>query len=190
MADFTGAKYAITTDCATHAIELCLRYLKADKTIEVPCNTYLSVPMMIEKTGLKFKFNDFDWEEYYYLDPYPIIDGSVHFIENCYVPNTFYCLSFQNKKRLPLGRGGAILTNDIEAYRMLSMMRYDGRSMPSFWADDPIEVLGYHYYMTPEIAEQGHIILCNNNLKPYELKGSKDYPDLRKMPLWSSRHGT
>ena len=26
LADFTGAPYAIMTDCCTHAIELCLRY--------------------------------------------------------------------------------------------------------------------------------------------------------------------
>jgi dTDP-4-amino-4,6-dideoxygalactose transaminase len=100
LGEYTGAPYVITTDCATHAMELCLRYLNPIHPVQVPKHTYLSVPMMVEKIGAKLAFMDTKWEKYYQLNPYPVIDGSVHFEENCYVPGTFYCLSFQHKKRL------------------------------------------------------------------------------------------
>ena len=33
------------------------------------------------------------------------------------------------KKKIPIGRGGAILTNDKKAYQWLKMARYDGRDI-------------------------------------------------------------
>jgi hypothetical protein len=187
LSEYTGAPYVITTDCATHAMELCLRFLNPIHPVQVPTHTYLSVPMMVEKIGAKVAFINEPWEKYYQLNPYPVIDGSVHFTENCYIPGTFYCVSFQHKKRLNLGRGGAILLDNKEAYETLKMMRYDGRSMPSNWADDEVSMIGYHYYMTPEQAQKGLTDLKENNLKPYENKGHKDYPNLLKFPYFS-RH--
>ena len=54
IASFYNAPYAVAVDCCTHAIELCLRYTKANN-ITIPSRTYLSVPMTAEKLGL-------DWE--------------------------------------------------------------------------------------------------------------------------------
>lgn len=184
LAKFTGAKYAITTDCATHALELCLRFLNPIHPVQVPKHTYLSVPMMVEKIGATIAFMDMPWEKYYQLHPYPVIDGSVHFEENCYVPGTFYCVSFQHKKRLGLGRGGAILTDNEEAYNTLLKMRYDGRTMPNEWANDSVAIMGYHYYMTPEEAQRGLEILKTNRLKPYKEMSSVDYPDLTCFPIF------
>ena len=43
IAEFYGAPYAVAVDCCTHAIELCLRYLKPDR-VTFPTRTYISVP--------------------------------------------------------------------------------------------------------------------------------------------------
>lgn len=184
LSDYTGAPYVITTDCATHAMELCLRFLNPIHPVQVPKHTYLSVPMMVEKIGTKLAFTNTKWEKFYQLDPYPVIDGSVHFEKDCYVPGTFYCVSFQHKKRLGLGRGGAILTDNKEAYDKLIRMRYDGRSMPSEWTKDSISILGYHYYMTPEEAQRGLEMLSTNSLKPYKVVSSDDYPNLTTFPVF------
>ena len=50
LASYTGAPYAVATDCCTHAMELCLRYLKLnneliDDFISLPAYTYISVPI-------------------------------------------------------------------------------------------------------------------------------------------------
>ena len=52
LAEFTGAPYAIMTDCCTHAIELCLRYDKIREVMITPY-TYLSLPMTFHKLGIK-----------------------------------------------------------------------------------------------------------------------------------------
>lgn len=187
LSEYTGAPYVITTDCATHAMELCIRllYSQKDAVFQVPKHTYLSVPMMLDKIGMDYIFVDYDWEKYYYLQPSPIIDGSVFFRKNCYIPDTYYCVSFQHKKRLNLGRGGAILTDNLEAYKTLIKMRYDGRNMPLAWHEDSdITHIGYHYYLTPELAEKGLSILKRKLLKPYQEKTFRDYPDLTKYPVF------
>ena len=55
LAEFTGAPYAVATDCCTHAIELCMRHDNIKKVDSMPCYTYLSVPMTLIKLGIKFK---------------------------------------------------------------------------------------------------------------------------------------
>ena len=48
IAEFYGSKYAVAVDCCTHAIELCLRYTKAND-ITIPSRTYISIPFLAEK---------------------------------------------------------------------------------------------------------------------------------------------
>ena len=57
ISNFFGSKYAIAVDSCTHGIELCLRYTK-EKKINVPKRTYLSVPFLAEKMGLKREWRD------------------------------------------------------------------------------------------------------------------------------------
>ena len=52
IAKFFGAPYAVAFDSCTHGVEVCLRLTKADK-ISVPVNTYLSIPFLAEKLGIK-----------------------------------------------------------------------------------------------------------------------------------------
>jgi len=184
IADYYGSKFAIATDCCTHAIELCLRYVKANK-VTCPNHTYLSIPMTFDKLNLNWEFFNVYWKDYYYIGNTNIIDAAVYWKENGYVKNTFMCLSFQYKKHLNLGRGGMILTDDYEAALALRKMSYDGRLPNIPWADQDIDMLGYHYYMTPETADTGIQTFDEvKNIKSREWSW-KDYPDLMKMSVFN-----
>ena len=66
LADFFGSKYAVLTDCCTHAIELSLR-LTPPETIVIPKHTYVSIPMTAIKLHRNFQFADVKWANYYSL---------------------------------------------------------------------------------------------------------------------------
>jgi len=153
---FFGAPYAVAVDSCTHGIELCLRYTN-EKKISVPKRTYLSVPFLAEKMGLEREWRDEEWEDYYTLNygDKRIIDAAVLWKKNSYIPNTFMCISFQYQKHLSLGKGGVILLDNEEDYHILKKMSYDGRIPNTPWRDQDIDVVGFHYYMTPETAKLG-----------------------------------
>ena len=65
------------------------------------------------------------------------------------------CMSFQFQKHLSLGRGGMILSDDKESIDILKKMSYDGRVPDVPWRKQNIDMIGYHYYMTPETAQNG-----------------------------------
>jgi dTDP-4-amino-4,6-dideoxygalactose transaminase len=52
LAAYTGAPYAITTDCCTHAVELCLIYQQI-KSTKFTAFTYLSIPMLMYKLKIE-----------------------------------------------------------------------------------------------------------------------------------------
>jgi len=184
LADWWGAPYAVATDCCTHAIELALRYTKADD-ITVPRHTYVSIPMTAEKLGLTWEFADVHWWDYYYLGNTNIIDGAVFWRKGGYVKNTFQCLSFQFRKPLNLGRGGAILCESLADYHTLKAMSYDGRLGDTPWAEQEISTLGYHYYMTPETAELGIERLPTSLARHTKTWSASDYPDLSKLRVFN-----
>ena len=108
IAEYYNAPFAVATDSCTHSIELCLRYLKPNH-VKIPTRTYISIPFTLMKLNIDWEFVDASWNEEYVLGGTRIIDGAVSFKRNSYMPNTYKCLSFQHKKMLSLGRGGAIL---------------------------------------------------------------------------------
>ena len=176
IAEFFGAPYAIATDCCTHGIELSLRYTQAKK-IQVPKNTYLSVPFLADKLNIKREWKDEDWVDYYYLTE-NVIDAAVLWKPNSYIPNTFMSVSFQFRKHLSLGRGGIILTDDLKAAQILKKLSYDGRTPDTSWTEQNIDIVGYHYYMTPETAQLGLNKLENAILKKPTQWTINDWPDL------------
>lgn len=183
VAAFYGSPFAVATDCCTHALELCLRIVNP-KSTSCPKHTYLSVPMTFQKLNLNWRFNNQPWKEFYYLENTPIIDAAVFWKKDAYIPKTLMCLSFQYRKHLNLGRGGMILLDDVGVYNQLIKLAYDGRDRNVQWSDQPIESLGYHYYMTPETAKQGL-----RKLKIAEGTISRqwsflDYPDLSILPIF------
>jgi hypothetical protein len=185
VANFFGAKYAIATDSCTHAIELCLRDTQADFA-ESPIHTYLSIPMTLEKLGIDWQFKTDSWENFYFIT-HNIIDAAVLWEKDSYIPNTFMCVSFQFKKHLSLGRGGIILCDNKSAAERLKRMSYDGRDPNIPWSQQNINTLGYHYYMTPETAQQGLDKLDAAISKHPVIWNYTDYPDISLMPVFKNK---
>tara|TARA_R110000851_G_scaffold230008_1_gene382760 strand:- start:27 stop:617 length:591 start_codon:yes stop_codon:yes gene_type:complete len=183
IASFFGSKYAVAVDCCTHGVELCLREQNI-KRYSVPKRTYLSIPFLAKKLNIDFEWRDENWEEYYYLGGTNIIDAAVLWKQNSYIPGTFMCLSFQFRKHLSLGRGGMILTNDKSAAQKLKKMSYDGRDPDIPWREQNIDMMGYHYYMTPETAQAG-ILKLPEAIKRIPHKWVvDDWVDLTKMEIF------
>ncbi len=183
IAKYYGAPYAVAVDCCTHGIELCVRYNDL-KIINSPRHTYISIPFLANKLGIDLVWKDDNWLDYYYVSD-NIIDAAVFWDRDCYIPQTFMCLSFQFKKHLNLGRGGMILMDNKEAAQELKKMTYDGRLPDVPWRDQNIDTMGYHYYMTPETALLGLEKLPDAiNRKPKRWKLS-DWPDLSQMKVFN-----
>jgi dTDP-4-amino-4,6-dideoxygalactose transaminase len=182
IADFFGAPCAVSTDCCTHAVELCLRYKKIKNAIS-PKHTYLSIPMTMKKLNLQWQFVDNEWSEYYYITD-NIIDAATMWRQYSYIPGTFMCISFQYKKHLSLGRGGVILCEDPVDAANLIKLGYDGRHRNAPWAEQDISSMGYHYYMTPETAQIGLDKLPDAISTIPKVWTWEDYPDLTKMQIF------
>jgi dTDP-4-amino-4,6-dideoxygalactose transaminase len=183
ISEYFGSKYAVATDCCTHAIELCLRLRNIKKT-KIPSRTYLSVPMTLIKLNVNWNWENNSWKEYYYLSDTNIIDAAVLWRKKSYIPGTMMCLSFQYKKHLNLGRGGMILLDDINDYEKLIKMSYDGRSRYLPWAEQEIESIGYHYYMTPETAQLGLNRFEEVKNKPAKIWDETCYPNISKLKIF------
>ena len=61
IAEYAGSKYAVSVDCCTNALFLCLKYLKVKDTVIIPEKTWISVPCTIEHAGCKVQFEDVEW---------------------------------------------------------------------------------------------------------------------------------
>jgi dTDP-4-amino-4,6-dideoxygalactose transaminase len=186
ISKFFGSPYTIAVDSCTHGIELCLRYTKETK-INVPKRTYLSVPFLAEKMGIEREWRDEEWEDYYTVNygDRRIIDAAVLWRKDSYIPNTFMCISFQYQKHLSLGRGGVILLDNYEDYLNLKKMSYDGRLPNIPWRDQNIDMVGYHYYMTPETAKLGLEKLEDAINTPPRKWSVNDWPDLTQMKIFN-----
>jgi dTDP-4-amino-4,6-dideoxygalactose transaminase len=183
IAEFYGSPYAVSTDCCTHALELCLLYTNT-KEVSIPKNTYLSVPMTAKKLNLKWDWRYEEWQDFYHIGS-EIYDAAVLWKRNSYIPGTFMCLSFQYKKHLSLSRGGMILTDSKSAYTDLIKLGYDGRNRNTPWAQQEVTSYGYHYYMTPETAQQGLDKLPDAISSDPRKWSWQDYPDLSNFHVFS-----
>jgi len=183
LAEYTGAPYAIMTDCCTHAIEMCLRYDNV-KEVRMTPRTYLSIPMTMHKLGIQYTYIGEDqWLGEYSFGLTRIWDSARRLEENMYRPGTMQCLSFGYDKPLQIGRGGAILLDDSSAYESLIRMRYDGRDLNTVpWTNQKEFKVGYHYKPRPEEAELGIALLQGikeNKPKPKYV----EYADLRQFTI-------
>ena len=192
LCDYTGAPYAVTVDNQSNALFLALMYENIKgQTIRIPSRTYPSVPCEIIHAGGKVEFEDLGGvtlKGAYQLTPTKVWDSALRFTTDMYIPNTHMCLSFTGPyKHLKLGKGGAILTDDYEAYKWFKRARYSGRNECSYHEDD-FDMLGWNFYMMPEIASRG-LLLMNQF---YKIDGSPKhnedlelpYPDLSKFEIY------
>jgi len=184
VAEYTGAPFAVAVDSCTNALFLCLKYLKAEgMEIEVPKKTYLSVPMSIIHAGANPIFKDLEWSGIYQLKPLPVYDSAKRFTSGMYIPGSFMCLSFHIKKFLSIGKGGMILTSDIDAVNWLMKARYEGRSQVNYKEDD-IKTIGWNMYMTPQQAAHGLCLLQNYPEHMADLEEAGGYKDLTTNTLF------
>lgn len=184
VAEYTNAPYAVAVDSCTNALFLCLMYMKHknpfSKEIIIPSKTYLSVPMSIIHAGFDVVFDENlnEWTGTYKLEPYPIYDSAKRLTSDMYVPESFMCLSFHIKKQISIGKGGMILTDDVEAVEWFKRARYEGRSEKNY-VDDNIEMLGWNMYMTPQEASHGLALMQNYPKHVPDLGEHNGYKDLR-----------
>ena len=188
VAKFSGAKYGIAVDCCSNGLFLCLKYLEATGNITIPSQTYVSVPMQIIHAGCGVIFEDLQWSGVYQLKPYPIYDGATRFTKDMFVgDDALQVVSFQIKKRLPIGRGGMILTNSEEAYNWLKKASYDGRDLEKYYPEDDFEILGWHMYMTPEDAARGILLMDQLPDVNEDSGGSENYSILSDKEIFKNR---
>lgn len=185
IAKFTGAPYCVSTDCCTHAIEMCFILDKVKSTKFTPY-TYLSVPMTMHKLGVEYEYLNHDrceWSgEYEFIDT-RIWDSARILEPNMYKPGKLLCLSFGQTKPLTIGHGGAILLDDVEDYDKLRQMRYDGRDLNLLpWSTQKVFKQGYHYYMRPEDCVTG-LNLLNSKIFTEQKETFYNYPDCRTITI-------
>jgi hypothetical protein len=178
LAEYTGAPYVVLTDGCTHAIELCMRYERV-KECEFSAYTYLSVPMTLTHLGIEYTMTDESWTGEYHFKNTRIWDSARRLEPGMYRPGAMQCLSFGWTKPLQLGKVGAILLDDYEAYKKFSRQRSDGRDLNVPWITETDLILGWHYCPTLELCVKGLELLPIT--EPKSQPGI--YPDCRKIPF-------
>jgi dTDP-4-amino-4,6-dideoxygalactose transaminase len=193
IADYTGAPYVIALDNCSNALFLALVYSNIKgKRIGIPNRTYMSVPCEIIHAGGKVSFMPIDGEfltGMYRLIGTDVWDSALSFTADMYIKGTYMCCSFTGPyKHLKLGKGGCILTDNINAYKWFKRARYSGRREMSYH-EDTFDELGWNMYMNPVIAELGLLLMQQF----YNIDGTKKvmpditlpYPDLSKYEIYT-----
>jgi len=88
-----------------------------------------------------------------------------------------WCVSFHTSKILGDSQGGAILHDNAEADAWLRRARFDGRTEGVAPKDDNFDMVGWHAYMSPDVAAR---LLWKLSVLPKhnEPLPNDDYPDL------------
>jgi len=193
LSKYTGAPYVITVDNMSNALFLALMYENIkNQEVTIPNRTYPSVPCEIIHAGGKVNFEKVRGSTLtgaYQLKPTNVYDSALRFTADMYIPKTHMCISFTGPyKHFKLSKGGAILTDNHEAYLWFKRARYSGRRECSYH-DDNLDMLGWNFYMMPELAARGLLLMGQF----YDTNGHKKsnpdltlpYPDLSKFNVYS-----
>jgi dTDP-4-amino-4,6-dideoxygalactose transaminase len=188
IANYTGAKYAVSVDSCTNALFLACKYYEV-KEVTISSKTYLSVPQSIIHAGGEVIFDKRpstnEWKGLYQLKPYPIWDAAKRLTKGMYQRGQIMCLSFHIKKLLPIWKGGMILTDDIEAADWFKKARYEGRS-EKYYKDDDITFCGWNMYMTPQQAAHGLSMFQNYPEHMRDLGEDNGYRDLTEFTVFKN----
>jgi dTDP-4-amino-4,6-dideoxygalactose transaminase len=192
LCDYTGAPYAVCVDNQSNALFLALKYEGIEgREITIPARTYPSVPCEIIHAGGRVRFAQFGGTTL--KGAYPLLgsktwDSALRFTAGMYLPGTLMCVSFTGPgKHLKLSKGGAILTDDRTAYEWFKRSRNSGRRECSYH-DDHFNMLGWNFYLMPEIAARGLLLITQF----YERDGTPrqnedleiEYPDLSQFEIY------
>lgn len=219
ICDYTGSPYCVCVDNESNALFMALIYEGIEgKEITIPSNTYPSVPCEIINAGGKVKFDNHheslraltDEEKRhfikvydnlniyslrmlqgeYQLKPSKVWDSALRFTADMYRTGQFQCLSFTGPwKRLKAVKGGAILTDNHDAYEWFKRFRFSGRHECSYF-EDTFDFIGKNYYLPHILASIGlHQLLgfynqdgTRKHMEDIELP----YPDLSQHPIYKT----
>ena len=192
ISKYTGAPYVVAVDNQSNGLFLALMYENVKgKEISIPSRTYPSVPCEIIHAGGKVNFEKIKGKFLsgaYQLKPTKVWDSALLFSHNMYKKGTHMCCSFTGPyKTFKLSKGGCILTDDHDAYLWFKRARYSGRRECSYH-DDNFDMLGWNFYMMPELAARGLLLMSQfyNGEKPIKNKPVKmPYPDLSKYKIYT-----
>jgi dTDP-4-amino-4,6-dideoxygalactose transaminase len=167
------------------------------RIVEIPKRTYVSVPMSIIHAGGWPKFRDENWRGAYQLEPLPVWDSARWFTGGMWrsamnegpkwgdwiKPGQMVCLSFHASKILGDTQGGAILHDNQEADEWFRRARFDGRTEGVAPKDDKFSHIGWHCYMSPDVAARLlwklAVLPQHNDPLPND-----EYPDLSQMEIF------
>jgi len=192
LCKYTGAPYAVTVDNMSNALFLSLKYENIEgREITIPERTYPSVPCEIIHAGGRVQFSRVAGKSIkgaYLLSGSRTVDSALRFTAGMYIPGTFMCLSFTGPyKHLKLSKGGAILTDDKAAADWFKRSRFSGRRECSYH-NDALDMLGWNFYMMPEIAARGLLLITNFYERDGTPKQNEDleieYPDLSQFEIY------
>ena len=192
IAKYTGAPYVVTVDNQSNALFLALMYENAKgKEISIPARTYPSVPCEIIHAGAKVNFIPVEGPTItgaYQLLPTNVWDSALRFTADMYIPGTHMCCSFTGPyKHFKLSKGGCILTDNEDAYKWFKRARFSGRNECSYHEDN-LDMLGWNFYMMPELAARGLLLVAQFYNQDGSKKVNEDltlpYPDLSKFDIY------
>lgn len=196
---YTGAPYAVAVSSCTMALLLAVRWHLRGKDvnawlsrpqIEIPKRTYVSVPQSIIHAGGRPTFRNEEWLGAYQLRPLPVWDSARLFTSGMCIGvnpgmvspfqnfgNQMVCVSFHASKTLGDTQGGAILHDNPEADAWFRRARFDGRTEGVAPKDDTFDMVGWHCYLSPDVAAR---LLWKLSVLPLhnEPLPNDDYPDL------------
>ena len=206
VCEYTGAPYCVSVNSCTMAILLAVKWCLRDdpvlrlREVEIPRRTYVSVPMSIMHAGGRPTFRDEDWHGQYQLKPLPVWDSARMFTSGMYIGRMLtkinpvlppmldcsghmLCVSFHASKILGDTQGGAILHDNKEADAWFRRMRFDGRTEGIAPKDDHFREIGYHCYLSSDVAAR--LLLKLHSLpKHNDPLPNDDYPDLSTMEIF------
>ena len=198
LARYTGAKYVVTLDNMSNGLFLALYYENyiekniKSQSITIPNKTYPSVPCEIIHAGLKVKWKKTKGRTLtgaYQLEGSNVWDSALRFTTNMYIPNSHMCISFIGPyKHFKLSKGGAILTDNHKAYLWFKRARFSGRRECAY-EDDHFDMLGWNFYMMPELAARGLLLMKQFYTIEGTPKHNEDithpYPDLSRFKVYN-----
>jgi len=160
IANYVGAKYAVTFNSATSAIFLAL--LDKDITVTIPSMIPPVVPNAILTSGNKYIFrDDVDWvgDSYILHDfgDYKIIDSAQKLEHNQFInecnDGDLMVFSFYPTKPVGSCDGGMIVSNDLEKINKLKELALNGMTYSNNNWERTIKFAGYKMYMNSMQAD-------------------------------------
>ena len=212
MALLLAVRWHLSPNISILALDEYGRPYQIREKVEIPKYTYASVPMSIIHAGGTPIFRNEEWQGLYQLKPLPVWDSARYFTSDMYngahelsLParegigidkekfitpfrGSMMCVSFHASKILGDTHGGAILHDNDEADAWFRKARFDGRTEGVAPKDDTFDMIGFHCYLSPDVAARLLLKLSSlsrhNEPLPWGPGTTSDYPDLSKIEVF------